>query len=234
MPIFSSSALSKTPTAGSAPFIGCAGNGMSGPVRAPSAVGAIPSIPASAGNRLAYYSSENLAVLAPRGWHCFMLYGSDGSVLVVAPELKDAASSAGLRGPAVVLSRISGGTSGRFIVAKIAARLFPAAKPFVQSVIDEEIEPAEDFPFSPYPNDKIVRRDDTMVEFITPANCDGAGTAIRFVKNDEPISGVAILLPNQDMDLVDLAIRLPDGFDDLLPSIVTAVERTHGRPELVQ
>ncbi len=64
----------------------------------------------------------------------------------------------GFTGQAVQISVFSGGTSGRFQVAKIVARVFPAYKAFAQNVIAEGIEPASDFPFGPYPSDKLTYR----------------------------------------------------------------------------
>ncbi len=194
-------------------------------------------IPASAGARLAYYASTDLGVLAPRGWHCFALYGSDGATLVVTPELHDATDlvrpETKLTGPAIVLSRMLGGTSGRFEVARVAARLFPVARPFVQHVIDEGFVPKEEIHFGPYPNDMLTRRSDTEVEFVTPGNSDGIGTHNYIVaKNGQPISGVAILLPEDDTDLVKLDIRLPLEMRDLSTAIMTTVEDNKGNPTL--
>jgi hypothetical protein len=131
-----------------------------------------------------------------------------------------------LTGPTVELSRIEGGTSGRFAVAKIAARIFPAAKAFVQQVIDEGIIPKEEFISGPYPDDRLVRRSDTEVEFATPGGREGMGTGGKLTKNDQLISGVAILLPSEDMGLVMLRVRLPPEMRSLSPTIVMTVE--HG------
>ena len=41
--------------------------------------------------RLAYYKAQyGPGVLAPRGWHCFSTYGSDGANLFVSPDAIDA------------------------------------------------------------------------------------------------------------------------------------------------
>jgi hypothetical protein len=215
------------------PFVGCAGDGQAGAIEAPTA-GATPKLDPAAAERLGYYVSEDLGVLAPRGWHCFELYGADGALLIVTPErhgtndLFDAKMK--LQGPAVVLSQWSGGTSGRFAVAKVAARLFPIARPFVQAVIDEGVVAKEEFAFEPYPDDTLTRRSDTEVEFVTPANRDGFGTDGRIAKNDQPISGVAILLTDGDNDLVKLETRLPADLRELAPAIITSVEANQGAP----
>jgi hypothetical protein len=215
------------------PFVGCAGDGQTGAIEAPAA-GATPRLDAATAEQLAYYASEDLAVLAPRGWHCFELYGSDGALLIVTPERHRANdlfdAKAKLLGPAVVLSQSFGGTSGRFAVAKVAARLFPSARAFVQQVIDEGVVAKEEFANEPYPDDMLTRRSDTEVEFVTSANRDGLGTDGRVAKNDQPISGVAILLTDGDNDLIKLETRLPADLYQLTPTIIVSVEASLGAP----
>lgn len=220
------------------PFVGCAADGQMGPVPAPKRIRAIPSVPGSVASRLAYYATEHHGVLAPRGWHCIGIYGSSGSTLLVTPERHNAddlfQQDAGLSGPVVELSYLSGGTSGRFDVAKIAARIFPVARSFVDQVIAEDIEPKEDFPFGPYPDDTLARRTATVVEFVTPANRDGIGTSGRLAKTDQPISGVAMIFPQEDMDVVKVSVRLPPEHGDLASTIVATVERNRGNPGTVR
>jgi len=207
-----------------------------GPMDAPTAVGFTPSVPASMRARLNYYVSPHLGVLAPKGWHCFGLYGSNGFILLVTPEIHSGSdllrAGAGLRGSAVAFSRSFGGTSGRFQVAKVAARIFPEARSFVQGVIDEGIFPKEEFPSGPYPNDQLTRLSKTVVEYVTPANGEGLGTDSRIAMNADPISGVAILLPAEDMDLVKLDVRLPAEMRNLARTIIKSVETNHGTPPL--
>jgi hypothetical protein len=65
---------------------------------------------------------------------------------------------------------------------------------FVQDVLNESIEPASDFPSGAYPNDKVVSRSNAVVEFETPLNSAGLGTAQSKLKqNGDPIESVAIL-----------------------------------------
>lgn len=133
-----------------------------------------------------------------------------------------------LKGAVIELSRTMGGTSGRFEVARIAARVFPVVRPFVQQVIDEGFVPKESFAVGPYPDDTLTRRSDTEVEFVTSSGSDGLGTDGRIAKNNQPIAGVAILLPDEDMDLVKLDIRLPPEMRDLASAIITTVEANKG------
>jgi hypothetical protein len=101
----------------------------------------------------------------------------------------------------------------------------------VQQVIDEGMMPKTEFPTGPYPTDTLTRRSDTEVEFLTAANREGLGTNSRIAKNGQAIRGVAILLPEDDMDLVMLATRLPPELLALAPVIVQMVERDLGTPQ---
>jgi hypothetical protein len=192
-------------------------------------------IEAKAVARLAYYKAEaedGFGVLAPRGWYCFGTYGSNGANLYVSPNpirgddvLLGKDGWKGFAGPAVQLSVESGGTSGRFGVARMMARVFPNRHEFVERVIAEGIEPASDFPSGSYPKDRLTYRGKELVEFTTPAETEGLGTQSRLLKNREPIRGVAMLVGDEEPDLVYLAVRLPAGMDDLVPVIVQQTER---------
>lgn len=212
------------------PFVGCASEGQSGPNPAPTeAEGEGAVAPATLAPGLAFYASSDLGVLAPRGWQCLGLSGSNGAILLVSPTPLTA-DSFNLTGPVVQVTRSLGSTSGRFAVAAVAARLFPLADSFVQDVIDEGIRPKEDFPKGPFPKDKTIRRSETLVEFTTPANEDGMGTMSRLSKNGDPIQGVAILLPDEDMDLVTLQVRLPANQRGFAVPIISGIENTQGEP----
>jgi len=211
------------------PFVGCASDGQVGPQAAPTGTSLAVAIPAAVAQRLAYYKAEyGPGVLAPRGWKCFSNYGSDGSNLFVTPDPIDyqtlmSVAWKGFSGPAIQVSFSSGGTSGRFQVAKIIARVFPEYKAFAQGVIAEGLEPASDFPFGPYPNDKLTYRSKSVVEFETPANTEGLGTDSRLQINASPIDGVAIIA-GADTNLVQLSARVPASDSDLVPAMVAQVE----------
>jgi len=212
------------------PFVGCKSDGQVGPLDA--STGKPMSLPIAVGaaQQLAYYKSESgPGVLAPRGWYCFGLYGSNGYSLYVSPHPIDGAkllsgASSSFDGPAIEIAGSSGGTSGRFEVARIIARLFPAHRAFVESVIAEGIEPASEFPFGQYPKDKLTYRSSEIVEYQTPPNTDGLGTHSRLRKNADPISGVEILT-GPETSLVLLAVRLAPNLTDLTPVIIRQVER---------
>ena len=216
-------------TAVSVPFVGCASDGQAGPLAAPAGTSNAVAVAPALAQRLAYYKAEySSGVLAPRGWHCFSTYGSNGASLFVSPDPIDSKTLLsldwkGFTGPAVQISVSSGGTSGRFEVAKVIARVFPEYKAFAQSVIAEGIEPASDFPFGPYPNDKLTYRSKSVVEFETPANSQGLGTDSRLQMNASPIDGVAIV-SGADTDLVQLSARVPETDRDLIPAMIAQVE----------
>ena len=212
------------------PFVGCASDGQAGPQPVPSGKSLAVAIPAAMAQRLAYYKSGyGPGVLAPHGWNCFSNYGSDGSNLFVSPDpinTSDLSSMdwKGFTGQVIEVSEMDGGTSGRFEVAKIIARVFPAYKTFAQNVIAEGIEPANDFPFGPFSSDKLTYRGKNIVEFETPANQQGLGTDSRLQANASPIDGVAIIA-GADSDLVQLSARIPASDSDLIPALVGQAEK---------
>lgn len=214
----------------SVPFVGCASDGQTGPHKAPSGKSLAVSIPAALAERLAYYKAKyGIGVLAPRGWHCFSTYGSSGENLFVSPDPVDSQlwlslKWQGFTGPAVQISVFDGGTSGRFEVAKVVAKVLPAYKTFAQKVIAEGLEPASHFPFGPYPDDKLTYRGNNTVEFETPGNAQGLGTDSRLLMNASPIDGVAII-GGKDTDLTLLTARFAGSDQDLIAAIVAQAER---------
>ena len=129
----------------------------------------------------------------------------------------------------IQLSESDGGTSGRFAVAEIIARVFPAHWSFVRQVTGEGIEPASSFPYGPYPTDKLIYKDKETVEYVTPPNTEGLGTQSYLAKDGDPINGVAILT-GKDPDLTKLAARLPPEMSDLLPVVIRQVEQDSSQP----
>ena len=202
-----------------------------GPEPAPHGAGKTVRIDAGPAQKLAYYQAGNPPdVLAPRDWYCFGLYGSGGSTLLFSPEpIEDKLFSSTWRviaGPGIQVAEHYGDTSGRFEVARIVARVFPAYKAFVERVIKGDIEPASDFPFGPYPNDLLTYRGDRIVEFQTAPNSEGLGTMGSLKMNDYPIDGVA-MLEGDTPDLLQLTVRLPPGMHDLTSQIIQQLERDH-------
>jgi hypothetical protein len=209
-----------------------------GPLDPPKGTTRLVHIPKEAGQQLAFYKAEQgYGVLAPRGWHCFETYGSNGSSLFVSPQPIDAKTLfsdnwKGFTGSVIQLSTEHGGTSGRFGVARIIARVFPSHRSFVRKVIAEGIEPARNFPSGPYPNDKLVYRTKDLVEYQTPSQTEGLGTRSRLLKNTDPICGVAMLVglvKEGEPSLLVLAVRLPSEMTGLSSAIIrqTEYEGTH-------
>lgn len=215
------------------PFIGCLSDGQVGPLHAPNGKAQQVQIAPEAAASLAWYKAKNApGVLAPRNWHCFGTYGSSGATLYVSPEpinakLVFSSEWKGFAGPAIQISSMNGGTSGRFEVAQKVARLFPAHIDFVQRVIAEGIEPASDFPSGPYPKDTLSYVTSTLVNFETPAHSKGLGTDSRFQPNNQAIQGFVFLSmqPNDNPYDVSLAIRLPQSLVTLVAVIQAGTER---------
>jgi hypothetical protein len=209
------------------PFVGCASDGQLGYVAPPKGAAKEIAIDAAAAGQLAYYQAlDSFGVLAPRGWTCLYVYGSSGASLMVAPGRKLSLDTGPLVGPGVVATLDLGGTSGRFAVAKYAARLFPKeARAFIDSVIAEGIEPKANFPSGPYPADKLTVKGPLLVEYETPPMKDGIGASDRLQKNASPIVGVAKLEQSSDgPNLFLLSIRLPANQVGLAQAIMAVAE----------
>jgi hypothetical protein len=206
----------------------CQSDGQLGPQPPPTHKPPPPSVPASYKSKLAYYTSTDLGVLAPKGWRCFGLYGSNGSSLVVTPEPYGPGHWPGdLKGPAVQLSHSLGDTSGRFTVAQFAARLFPARRDYVEGVIREGVEPRSAFPTGPIPGDQLRRLSPTDVEFTTPPHEHGIGAKSLLQPNQDPIHGAAIITTDDELVVVD--VRLPRTLGGAAPPIIAQVRREAGR-----
>ncbi len=210
------------------PWIGCKSDGQAGPREAPKGEIAPVLISGEAAEVLAYYrSSERVGVLAPRGWHCLGVYGSGGEAILVSPDPIERSLSLGgwhgFTGPAIVVSRRNGDTSGRFDVAEVIARVFPAYRAFVQKVASLFFEPMASFPAGPYPADILTYKGNNVVEYTTRANSEGLGTRSWLRKNGNPIDGVAILV-GETPDLLLLSVRLSGDSTGLVRAIVSQVE----------
>jgi hypothetical protein len=203
-------AAAAPPGSANVPFVGCPSDGQTGP-QPPPVHREVPRVGRAAAASLAFYASGDLGVLAPRGWHCFGLYGSNGSILIVTPQNLGAREllspeSHPLRGPVVQVALSLGGTSGRFEVARVIARAFPAQMAFARRVEAEGIDGP--FPTGPYTSDRMVRLRPLAVGYTTPAGRQGLGTDSRLVPDDRPIDGLAILDTSEDWSLIKIDVRL--------------------------
>ena len=209
----------------SVPFVGCEESGMVEGSPAPKGTEKLVKIHSGAAERLSYYkSAASPGVLAPRGWKCHGSFGSSGSGLTVTPQAQKP-FEAPTTGPMIVVSSINGGTSGRFTVAQVVARVFPAHEAFARKVIKEGLMPASDFPFGPYPTDKLAARTEDMVEYETPPHSKGLGTDSGLKPDDNPVQGVAILQNAEWPDLWDLSVRLPPDMKELAAEIIHQFEQ---------
>ncbi|HEY0085230.1 MAG TPA: hypothetical protein VGB65_04890 [Allosphingosinicella sp.] len=204
--------LLAAPAAAEVPFVGCASDGQVGLVAAP-ARSEVDHIPAAAAPGLAYYGTRSLGALAPRGWQCFALSGSGGEYLLITPERHGSADLLGrakgvTKGPAVAVGVTYGFTSGRFEVARSITRLFPRHQDFVREVQALDIDTAP-LPNRPYPADALVRLSGEAIAFTTPANQQGLGTTHFLLPARDAISGLVILLPEEEMSMLELSVRLP-------------------------
>jgi hypothetical protein len=217
----------------SVPSIGCRSDGQLGPQDAPKSTRTSVPISLKAAQDLAYYrSTQQVGILAPRGWYCFGTYGSGGDHLFVSPQPIDTANIfspgwSGFAGPAIQVSHLFGDTSGRFAVAEVIARVFPAYKAFATGVIETFDLPPSSFTFGPYPKDTLRYKGKTLVDYKTPPEADGLGTYSSLRKNGSPIDGVAILI-GESPDLLLLSVRLPPDLTGLTSAIVRQLERDAG------
>lgn len=219
------------------PFVGCASDGQVGPVPAPAGVDKVVQLDAKTASALAYYKIESprgvlapLGVLAPRGWSCIGHYGSGATTLIVTPQPVStrellSPNFLGISGLAIAVSEVYGNTAGRFAVARVIARIFPAQEAFVRQVIaSDKMIHASDFPSGPYPNDKLISRSNRAVEYQTPPHSEGLGTVEWLGAGDYPIHGVAIL-QGATPDLLLLGVRVPPGAAGLASPVIRQFER---------
>ncbi|MGD0798414.1 MAG: hypothetical protein ABR910_11880 [Acidobacteriaceae bacterium] len=216
----------------SVPYIGCPGDGQTGPYAAAKGSPKPVNLPPAIADQLAWYEYNgdggHFGTLGPRGWNCFVTIGSNGWTLYVAPELLDSAKLLehknwnGFRGPAIQLSGSDGGTSGRFEVAKVVARVFPAHRNYARRIIAEGFGRASEYPFGPFPSDHLTYKDKDLVEFTTPAHRKGLGTISWLLPSDQTITGFALLTigPDVDPELLQLSLRLPPSLSFLAPTLM--------------
>lgn len=188
------------------PFVGCETTGQvsfpipqSGPYQ-------VSGLPPEAASKLAYYAYQHQGALigdgvrAPRGWRCLAWLGSSGSTLIVSPNVVRGWELPA--GPAVVARWNAG--SGRFQTGEIIARAFPQYRARLK---DYATDYGVTYEFKPYPNDHIIRRTPTMVEFQTPANRKGLGNLNGLPVAGGAIDGAAVLQAGEHSFVITL--RLP-------------------------
>lgn len=217
-------------------YTGCAGFGQTGPYPAAKGEPKRVNVSPATADQVAWYEyngdAGRFGMLGPRGWNCFATVGSNGWTLYIAPEPLDSTKVLkhkkwkGFTGPAIQLSRFDGGTSGRFEVAQVVARVFPAHRDYARTIIKEGFGPPSDYPFGPFPSDHVTYKSKELVEFITPARQRGLGTMSWLLPSDQPITGFALLSigPNVNTELLHLSFRLPPSLSSLGASLIEQAE----------
>ena len=111
---------------------------------------------------------DKFDTLGPQGWKRFASIGSNGWTLYIAPEPLDSAKLLehtnwkGFYRTSPSASGSDGGTSGRFEVAQVVARVFPAHRDHAHSMIKEGFDPTSDYPFGPFsPDQPHLQREGT-------------------------------------------------------------------------
>lgn len=205
----------------SVPSVGCVKGGQVEEVRAPKRPPVTLAIDPQIAARLSYYRAvDGPGVLGPRGWQCYTTIGSSGIGIVVAPRF-DGYRNLDSKGPGISHVFFFADTSGRYPAAKVVARLFPQSRTFVERVIAEDVAPASDFPFGPWPDDKLSYVSNSAVRFETPSGKLGQGTQAGFQPSIDPIHGRVRLVED---GVYVLAARLPHGMIDLAETITGEVQ----------
>jgi hypothetical protein len=133
----------------------------------------------------------------------------------------------GFEGPAIEIRRILSAASGMWSVAEIIGRVFPAYRAIARRLSESVDVPV---PFGPYPNDRLIYRSKTALEYETPAQTDGLGTRFSSLRKSEtPVTGLVLLTgdPPENGGLPDvllLSARLPPDLSRLTPTIFRFIE----------
>ncbi len=195
------------------PAVPCPAGGQAGreaPPRLPISIRL--SLPPGLGRTIAYYQSPwGNGLLGPKGWTCIESGGSSNSTFYIAPPGTTFQSLDTYRGPIVVRQTLYGGTSGRFDVARVSARVFALVNDFVDRVEAERREEGESVsePKDPWPSDTLHYLSPSALAFRTEPNTEGLGT-LNMPQSGLPVSGIAFLSGDTDApDLTVLAVRLP-------------------------
>jgi hypothetical protein len=113
-------------------------------------------------------------------------------------------------------------------VDRVIARLFRQHMAWVRHNVAESLDSGP-MPAGPYRSDRLVRRGPDAVDFTTPAGRRGSGTESYLSPGAEPTRGFHRLLPDEDMELTSLFVRLPRAQSDLASAIIEGARRLNGR-----
>ena len=203
----------------SLPFVGCISYGRAEKVEAPRGESVKRSFSRHDAGRLAYYKSAEIGLVAPKGWNCEGYSDSSGWGMFLSPEpIKGEPRWPNFNGPAIDLRHISGENGfGGLQIAEAILRVFPTFHPWAVRSVEGFDTP---LPSGPYPTDRLRYRSLRVVEFETPPQRKGFSNDFsRFVPNDKPTFGTAILIGDPPEHLIVSSIRLPNELQSLLPLI---------------
>ena len=209
------------------PFVGCPSMGGADMRPRPPPQGGPESLPkqfALDAAQIAYYRAvDGPGVFAPRGWHCQTWSGSNGSLIIVTPSVpRPIVPRELVTGSGVIAAESYGGTSGRFEVAAVSARLFPVVMANFVARVKAEGFPVPDFAkIKPYPEDHYTYLTPTMVEFTTPAHDTGIGTGI-FTPSTNPVRGLVSLAAGGEgeTNLLQFQLRLSPSEDPMAHALI--------------
>lgn len=194
------------------PSVGCPADGQLGPLAPPSVSAQVIHPTTALPGPVAYYKgAQGVGVFAPAGWHCFVVYGSAAVTTMVTqkPILSSLSNLSPLNAPAITLTIFDGGTGGRFDVASYCFMLFPdLSREFVKQVEAEKFVSKKDIERSKYPDDKLKYINESLVEFMTPANKRGLGTQGYINMGDTPVSGLVDYDASGDVSVSVLRISM--------------------------
>lgn len=107
----------------------------------------LPSQPTIRAAGIAFYRAmDGPGVFAPRGWHCRTWHGSNGAFIIVTPTAPpETIPRESVKGQGAMAIESQGGTSGRFDVAEVSARIFPVVMADFIARIKAEGFPSPDF-----------------------------------------------------------------------------------------
>jgi hypothetical protein len=203
----------------------CPANDQTGPARLQAAETMSAPVALPLAGQLAYYRAEhNPGVYAPKGWSCRAWDGSNGSILVVTPKRIEPPyfPLPQVTGPGVMIETADAASSGRFHVAIVAAQLFPLiGNEFITRVRQEHLISDASFDAESYPDDRLTYLSDRLVQYTTPPNRAGLGTAGMFQVSDLPVRGLSILnLESETNSSIEVRVRLPAGLNGVAEAIV--------------
>ncbi len=216
------------------PFVGCVGTGWRGaaaPVGEPVQV----DLPTDVAAKLAYYSGENLGVLAPRGWECAGGDSISNFSLRVVPPGQPA------RGPQVygvlLLATSSNDPNGQLVNMLYGHAYFPQAvtQDLVAVWLAHNSEVTA-FAVTKYSDDVLDYDAADSVRFTTPAGRNGLGLDFFPVADAGgkrqlgavPTAGFFLLVPGPFVKVCEtyqFAARLPGEVADLAGAISRYAEQ---------